>query len=468
MADRPDPYLKRKAGDIIRADDWNEAQVLAREALLAHDHRNGQGLPVPRDGIAEKAIDGSRIDPAASVTLRNLEVQGELKVNARILTAEIDSILASLKTVVRNTGDTLRGSLTITERLAVGSETDASSRLQLGAFTALDCGGRKDRDAWANLGWNSYFDGGWKRIDNTRPGVNLHMNANGDGQEFRFFRMESDGSAGRNIAILGSKFSSFMESRVGIGIAQPEAPLDVRGAIHAGGSDLYFTETTHNYTGTGNKTGFAAIENDGGTYNALMILGRSVRQNPLLRVVKLYDDVYISGNLGTHGFAPNPKTPGWGGGIHTWDVEAEGTIWSRNGSQSGNRDLAENFDTTEVLEAGDVVSLNPQGQGILRCRTAFDPCVLGIVSDKPGVLLGVDPARRQPLAGEYPVALSGRVPCKVSTENGPIRKGDLLTAASLPGHAMRAADAPPGTTIGKALQDFDGDTGVVDVFVFLR
>ena len=70
--------------------------------------------------------------------------------------------------------------------------------------------------------------------------------------------------------------------------------------------------------------------------------------------------------------------------------------------------------------------------------------------------------------GEVPVALSGRVPCRVSGENGPIRRGDLLTPASRPGHAMRAGDAPPGTLIGKALADFDGDAGTIDVFVFVR
>lgn len=53
-------------------------------------------------------------------------------------------------------------------------------------------------------------------------------------------------------------------------------------------------------------------------------------------------------------------------------------------------------------------------------------------------------------------------------ENGAIRKGDLLSAATPPGHAMRAGDAAPGTTIGKALEDFDGSTGLIDVFVFLR
>ena len=35
------------------------------------------------------------------------------------------------------------------------------------------------------------------------------------------------------------------------------------------------------------------------------------------------------------------------------------------------------------------------------------------------------------------VALAGRVPVKVTDENGPIQKGDLLTTSGKPGYAMR-------------------------------
>ena len=50
---------------------------------------------------------------------------------------------------------------------------------------------------------------------------------------------------------------------VGIGTPAPQGKLDVRGAIRAGNSDIYFTRTDHNHTGIGNTAGFAAIENAG-------------------------------------------------------------------------------------------------------------------------------------------------------------------------------------------------------------
>ena len=117
---------------------------------------------------------------------------------------------------------------------------------------------------------------------------------------------------------------------------------------------------------------------------------------------------------------------------------------------------------------GDVVSLAADGSGVERCRQPHDPLVLGVVSTAPGMLLGAAAIQFERNPGEQPIALAGRVPCKVCAENGPIRKGNLLVPASLPGHAMRAGDNPTGCTIGKALADFDGDTGLIDVFVFLR
>jgi hypothetical protein len=42
--------------------------------------------------------------------------------------------------------------------------------------------------------------------------------------------------------------------------------------------------------------------------------------------------VTIRGNLGTQGYSPTPRDPkNLFGGLHTWDVEAEGTIWSEHG-----------------------------------------------------------------------------------------------------------------------------------------
>lgn len=47
------------------------------------------------------------------------------------------------------------------------------------------------------------------------------------------------------------------------------------------------------------------------------------------------------------------------------------------------------------------------------------------------------------------VGLAGRLPVKVSTKNGDIAPGDLITTSDIPGIGMKATD--PGRVIGKAL-----------------
>jgi hypothetical protein len=76
----------------------------------------------------------------------------------------------------------------------------------------------------------------------------------------------------------------------------------IGGDLNLGNSALYFTKTDHNYSGTGNTEGYAAIENSK-DYNALMILGRAIytaaKPNPPVaaayshRVVSMWDRVGI-------------------------------------------------------------------------------------------------------------------------------------------------------------------------------
>jgi hypothetical protein len=125
-----------------------------------------------------------------------------------------------------------------------------------------------------------------------------------------------------------------------------------------------------------------------------------------------------AGRIGVAGQPASPRTSGWFGGIHTWDFDAEGSAWCGNGWSSGARDLAEHFDTSDRVVAGDVVCFDRQQDTVVLSRTANDPMVCGVVSTRPGVLLGSD-AERAPFDDNARVALCGRVPCKVTDENGP-------------------------------------------------
>ena len=117
---------------------------------------------------------------------------------------------------------------------------------------------------------------------------------------------------------------------------------------------------------------------------------------------------------------------------------------------TGGADLAENYASLEGLVSGDVVSLEPNIVGsVKKSSVRYQNDLIGVVSTVPGVVLG-------PIEGSsYPIALSGRVPVNVTTENGPIKTGDRVTSSSTPGYAMKAVNA--GRVLGTVLDDFTED-----------
>jgi hypothetical protein len=69
-----------------------------------------------------------------------------------------------------------------------------------------------------------------------------------------------------------------------------------------------------------------------------------------------------------------------------------------------------------------------------------------------------------------PIALVGKVYCKVDAQYGAIEIGDLLTSSYTPGHAMRASKASRafGTILGKALRPFASGRGLIPILVALQ
>jgi len=68
------------------------------------------------------------------------------------------------------------------------------------------------------------------------------------------------------------------------------------------------------------------------------------------------------------------------------------------------------------------------------------------------------------------MAMIGIVPTKVSAENGPIKRGDLLVTSSIRGYAMKGTDRSRmlGAVIGKSLGNLDAGTGVVEALITLQ
>ncbi len=137
-----------------------------------------------------------------------------------------------------------------------------------------------------------------------------------------------------------------------------------------------------------------------------------------------------------------------------------GTIYADNFSTTGTADLAESFPTVDQnIESGDLVAVDPGNKEAIRLSSApYQPTILGIVSTSPGINLNVTEV------GGKPLALAGRVPAKVNSENGRVMAGDPITSSSTPGVGMRATQS--GRIIGLALEDAPEDgSGQVVVFV---
>ncbi len=128
-------------------------------------------------------------------------------------------------------------------------------------------------------------------------------------------------------------------------------------------------------------------------------------------------------------------------------------------SALGNSDLAEIYFSSDDLVAGDIVMADG-GLSVARAEQDQKGLILGVVSTKPGLLLGHDDHSLTAGESGYPIALKGRVPIRLSTENGVIEKGDRIALSSIPGIGMKATQGD--IVVGIALEDYDGTSAYTD------
>ena len=154
-------------------------------------------------------------------------------------------------------------------------------------------------------------------------------------------------------------------------------------------------------------------------------------------------------------------------------IDKAGKGYFNGGTQSSGADVAETFaveGSIKSYEPGDVLMISTRNDRTVELSDEpYSTRVIGVYATKPGVLL-TERDSDSPIEDLVPMGVVGVIPTKVSTENGAIRRGDLLVSAGTPGHAMKAdpLEIEAGTVIGKALQDFDGETGIINVFVNVR
>ena len=121
------------------------------------------------------------------------------------------------------------------------------------------------------------------------------------------------------------------------------------------------------------------------------------------------------------------------------------------------------IDLGNVMVLGDREVLKP-------CTEPYDRKVAGVISgagdSRPGLILG----RRDGSARRHPVALVGRVFCRVDAKYSPVEIGDLLTTSPTPGHAMKASDPSLafGAVIDKALGQLSEGCALIPILVALQ
>ena len=144
------------------------------------------------------------------------------------------------------------------------------------------------------------------------------------------------------------------------------------------------------------------------------------------------------------------------------NASGPGNIYYEGNLTGYGADLAELVFGSNV-EAGDVVILDPANdEAVIKSIIAYDTRVAGIVSTDPSHLMSAD-------KGNVPLALAGRVPVKVSAENGMVQRGDLLTTSNTPGYAMKCISKTEcaGAIVGKAMENMQGDKDMITALVVL-
>ena len=186
-----------------------------------------------------------------------------------------------------------------------------------------------------------------------------------------------------------------------------------------------------------------------------------------------------SGNIGLGTNFPGARlevngsvkiSAGSGGGVVFPDATTQTTAWT--GVLCGG-DYAESVDVSGArtrYEPGDIIVIDlADPENFTKSTSPYSKTVAGIYSTKPGAVgrRFTDPDK---VKAEIPMAMIGIVPTKVSAENGPIERGDLLVTSATAGYAMKGTDSARmlGAVVGKALGSLNNGTGVINVLVTLQ
>lgn len=86
-------------------------------------------------------------------------------------------------------------------------------------------------------------------------------------------------------------------------------------------------------------------------------------------------------------------------------------------------------------------------EGVILSNIPYDPQILGVVARDAGIIIASNDSPES-----VPVISNGSVYVLVSSKNGVIKKGDIITSSTTPGVAVKAVKS--GYVLGYALEDY--------------
>ena len=255
---------------------------------------------------------------------------------------------------------------------------------------------------------------------------------------------------------------------VGVGTASPAQKLDVEGSAVNGSPTTLLRIGTNDlaYAGSGGAIELTAMNNRGAPDPVAKVAAWLTGGAANAQAGDLVFYTSTAGALNEHMRITS------GGAVNvTGNITATGTISGAQVIGATYQDIAEWVPASEAMAPGTVVVIDPRGEnGVKPSAHAYDTSVAGVVSAKPGVILGIaGPSKEQ-------IATTGRVKVRVDASRAAIHAGDLLVTSDKPGVAMRSEPIElngrtihqPGTIIGKALQPLTEGEGKILVLLSLQ
>jgi hypothetical protein len=191
------------------------------------------------------------------------------------------------------------------------------------------------------------------------------------------------------------------------------------------------------------------------------VVGESDQFDGVFGVSHSREHAGVSGHNDRGGFA----------GYFEGKVTVDGALTVTDDIVLTGADCAERFALCPEAQRdpGTVMVIDADGR-LRECREPYDRRVAGVISGageyRPAIVLGAGEVARD----AAPLAMIGKVYCKVDAGGEPIDVGDLLTTSDTPGHAMKAADGSKafGSIIGKALRPISGGRGLIPILVAMQ